>query len=109
MESILNGDEDPEFFDADFKKTLANVRHNQIFKLPQYCNMKSFQFDYILACFLDEDDNLFLPNDKWFRTKMTGLTSLHSILALSRPKILSHGMSIEKDLLSSRWVLREQP
>ena len=96
VESILNGDEDPKFFDADFKKTLANIRRNQIFKSPQYCNMKSFQFDYILACFLDEDDNPFPPNDKRFRTQMTGLTSLHSVLALSRPKILSHGMSIEK-------------
>ena len=96
VESILNGDKDPEFFDADFKKTLTNVRRNQTFKSPQYCNMKNFQFDYILACFLDEDNNLFPPNDNRFRTQMTGLMSLHSYLALSHPKILSHGMSIEK-------------
>ena len=57
VERILNGDEDPEFFDADFKSTLTNIRRNQTFKSPQYCNIKNFQFDYILACFLDEDDN----------------------------------------------------
>ena len=96
VERILNGDEDPEFFDADFKKTLANVRCNQTFKLPLYCNMKNFQFDYILACFLDEDDNPFPPNDKRFRMQMMGLTSLHSVLSLGCPKIRAHGMSIEK-------------
>ena len=58
--------------------------------------MKNFQFDYILACFLDEDNNPFPPNDKRFCTQMLGLTSLHSVLALGRPKILSHGTSIEK-------------
>ena len=96
MESILNGDEDPAFFDADFKKTLTNVRQNQTFKSPPYSNMKSFQFDYILACFLDKDGKPFPANDKRFRTQMTGLTSLHSVQALSRPKIHSQGVSIEK-------------
>ena len=96
VERILNGDEDPEFFDKDFKKTLANVHHNQTFKSPPYCHVKNFQFDYVLVCFLDEDNNLFPPNDKCFRTQMLGLTSLHSVLALGRPKILSHGTSIEK-------------
>ena len=82
VERILNGDEDLEFFDADFKKTLTNVRRNQTFKSPPYCNMKNFQFDYILVCFLDEDDNPFPPNDKCFCTQMLGLTSLHSVLVL---------------------------
>ena len=96
VESILKGDEDPEFFDADFKKTLTNVRRNQPFKSPPYSNMKNFQFDYLLACFLDEDGNSFPANDKRFRTQMMGLSSLHSVAALSRPKILAHSVSIEK-------------
>ena len=96
VDRILNGDEDSQFFDEDFKSVLTNVRCNQTFKLPQYCNMKNFQFDYILACFLDEDDNPFPPNDKRFRMQMTGLMSLHSVSVLSHPKIHSHGMSIEK-------------
>ena len=96
VESILKGDEDPEFFDADFKRTLTNVRRNQPFKSPPYSNMKNFQFDYLLACFLDEDGNSFPANDKRFRTQMMGLSSLHSVAALSRPKILAHSVSIEK-------------
>ena len=96
VESILNGDKDPEFFNADFKKTLTNVRRNQTFKSPPYSNMKSFQFDYLLACFLDKDGRPFPVNDKRFQTQMTGLTSLHSVPALSRPKIHSQGVSIEK-------------
>ena len=76
VEHILNGDEDPEFFDADFKKMLTNIRRNQTFKSPLYCNMKNFQFDYILACFLDEDDQPFPANDKRFWTQMMGLTSI---------------------------------
>ena len=96
VESILKGDEDPEFFDADFKKTLTNVRRNQTFKSPPYSNMKSFQFDYLLACFLDEDGKPFPANDKRFWTQMTGLSSLHSVPALSRPKIHSQGVLIEK-------------
>ena len=96
IECIMNGDEDPEFFNDGFKSVLANVRCNQPFKSPPYCNMKNFQFDYILACFLDEDDNPFPHNDKRFRMQMMGLTSLHSVLALGRPKIHSQGMSIEK-------------
>ena len=58
--------------------------------------MKNFQFDYILACFLDEDGEPFPVNDKWFHMQMAGLTSLHSIGALSHPKIHSSGVSIEK-------------
>ena len=96
IERILKGDEDPEFFDEDFKSVLTNVRRNQAFKSPPYCNMKNFQFDYILVCFLDEDDNPFPPNGKRFRMQMMGLMSLHSVLALSHPKIRAHGMSIEK-------------
>ena len=96
VESILKGDEDPGFFDEDFKKTLANVRRNQHFKSPAYAHLKSFQFDYILACFLDEDGNSFPANDKRFRTQMLGLSSLHSVAALSRPKILAHSVSIER-------------
>ena len=96
VEHILNGDKDPQFFDDGFKSVLSNVRRNQPFKSPQYYNMKNFQFDYILACFLDEDNNPFPASDKRFRMQMTGLTSLHTVGVLSRPKIHSHGMSIEK-------------
>ena len=96
VQRILDGDEDPEFFDESFKKVLMNVCRNQLFKSPQYCNMKNFQFDYLVACFLDEDDKPFPANDKRFRMQMTGLTSLHSVGALSRPKIHSGGVSIEK-------------
>ena len=96
VESILNGDEDPGFFNEDFKRTLVNVCRNQTFKLPSYSNMKSFQFDYILACFLDEDGKPFPANDKRFRAQMTGLSLLHSVPVLSRPKIHSHSVLIEK-------------
>ena len=88
--------EDPEFFDESFRKVLMNVHRNQPFKSPPYCNMKNFQFDYILACFLDEDDEPFPANDKQFHMQMAGLTSLHSVSALSHPKIHSGGVSIEK-------------
>ena len=96
VDSILNGDEDPDFFDENFKSVLSNVRCNQPFKSPSYCNMKNFQLDYLLACFLDKDDNPFPTNDKWFRIQMMGLLSLHSVGALSRPKVHAHGTSIEK-------------
>ena len=64
VERILNGDEDPNFFDENFRSVLTNVRRNQPFKSPSYCNMKNFQFDYLLACFLDENDDPFPANDK---------------------------------------------
>ena len=34
VDSILNGDEDPDFFDENFKSVLTNVRRNQPFKSP---------------------------------------------------------------------------
>ena len=33
----------------NFKSVLTNVHRNQPFKSPSYCNMKNFQFDYLLA------------------------------------------------------------
>ena len=95
VDRILNSDEDPDFFDENFKSVLTNVCRNQPFKSPSYCNMKNFQFDYLLACFLDDDDNPFPTNDKRFRMQIMGLSSLHSVGALSRPKVHTHGMSIE--------------
>ena len=104
IQHILDGEEDRSFFNDQFLEVLSNIRPNQFFKSPSYCNLKNFPFDYLLACFLD-DQGKSIPQERQLLPYANDGVNVSSLCVGSEPsKDARPWVNSREDLLSPLWV-----